>query len=90
MLHLIPTTYFFHISFPAGSDYEEVNVTLTFSQDSGNRQCFTITILDNSVFEDEENFILMILTESTPVTTVNASVFITDDEGIIIISMKSA
>ena len=65
----------------AGSDYEEVDTLLTFDERSWNRQCFSIMILSDSVFEGEENFNLTLESTDTTVTTIEATVSIQDDDG---------
>ena len=78
MITRIPLTK----NFAAGSDYEEVDIRLNFGQGSGNRQCFNIVILDDMVFEGEENFTLILVPVNPPVIrTINVTVFIQDNEG---------
>ena len=64
-----------------GSDYGGVNTSLLFDQGSVGRQCLNITIMDDSVLEGEESFILVLRSDSAEVTTRNASVSIQDNDG---------
>ena len=64
-----------------GLDYRRVNVRLMFDQGSVSRQCLNVTIMDDSVLEGEESFILVLQSESAGVTTRNASVSIQDNDG---------
>ena len=57
-----------------------VTVHLTFGQGSGNRQCFNVMVLDDLVYEEEENFILTMQSENVTILTLNASVLIQDDD----------
>ena len=54
---------------------------LFFGHGSGNRQCLNIIIMDDSVLEGEESFLLVLLSDSAEVTTRNASVSIRDNDG---------
>ena len=65
----------------AGSDYEEVDILLTFDERSLNRQCFSVMILSDSVFEGEENFNLTLESTDTTVTSIEAIVSIQDNDG---------
>ena len=67
----------------ADLDYEDVDISLTFGQGSSNRQCFNIVILDDTIFEGEENFILALDSDNTTVATTNTTVFIREDDGMI-------
>ena len=58
-----------------------MEIHLTFGPGSGNRQCFTVAIIDDLVIEGEENFILTLQSENATVTTLNSSVFIRDNDG---------
>ena len=72
------------LSFPfitANLDYGQVNMRLSFGQGSGSRQCLNITIIDDSVLEGEESFLLVLRSDSAEVTTRNASVSIQDNDG---------
>ena len=54
---------------------------LMFDQGSVSRQCLNIAIMDDSVLEGEESFLLVLQSESAGVTTRNASVSIQDNDG---------
>ena len=69
------------ISYTAGSDYEEVNTLLTFSQGS---ECFDIVILDDSIFEGEENFTLTLQSANATnatIASINTVITIRDNDG---------
>ena len=57
---------------------------LMFDHGSSSRQCLNITIMDDSVFEGEESFLLVLQSDSAGVTTRNASVSIQDNDGVLI------
>ena len=67
----------------ADLDYEDVDISLTFDHGSSNRQCFNIVILDDTIFEGKENFMLALDSDNTTVTTINATVFIREDDGML-------
>lgn len=70
--------------FIAGSDYEEVAVRLNLDRNSNDNLCFNIVILDDSVFEFEENFILTLKSlGDAAIRTINASVIIESDDGML-------
>ena len=62
-----------------GSDYEEVKMSLTFDRVSGNRQCLNVTIIDDSDFERDENFFLVVQPENAEVISI--SIVIQNDDG---------
>ena len=67
--------------YTAGSDYEEVNTLLTFSEGS---ECFDIVILDDSIFEGEENFTLTLQSANATnatIASINTVITIRDNDG---------
>lgn len=65
-------------------DYEPVSLSLTFSGDTRHR-CFEVIIHDDSIFEDEEGFLLTLASapgeEESLVGIMNASIYILSDDG---------
>ena len=63
-----------------GSDYAEIATNLTFGE---LRQCFIVTILEDSEFEGEERFLLTLQTPKgrSAFGNLTASVIIIEDDG---------
>ena len=61
-------------------DYIEVFKVLTFGEGSSVHQCFNMTVVDDTVFEEEEGFFLVVIPEEGKNVSINASVFILDND----------
>ena len=72
-------------------DYVGVSAVLTFSESSMDlRQCFNVTILNDTEPEKEEGFFLTVLpVEGRAVISVDASVFIQDSSSELYITLNS-
>ncbi len=55
---------------PADSDYQSISTTLTFSPELAIEQeiCFNVTVMDDSIFEDDESFLLLLRVEHAAVS----------------------
>ena len=51
-------TYELSLVLAAGSDYTPINTTLTFTPSDSSEQCEYIIILQDSILEDPENFLV--------------------------------
>ena len=74
-----------------GGDYNAVLLPDTFPTDSTELQeiCFLVDIIDDSMFENTEDFNLVLQAEGNVAFEANtALVVIVDDEGIIVLSLK--
>jgi hypothetical protein len=65
--------------FTAGDDYVSVNEILIFDPGRESVECLNVTISDDEIFEASESFVLSLDVEHE-VVTVNATVYILDDE----------
>ena len=60
-------TYELSLVLAAGSDYTPINTTLTFTPSDSSEQCEYIIILQDSILEDPENFLVHLATSDEDV-----------------------
>jgi len=67
----------------AGSDYTPINTTLTFTLSDSSEQCGYITILQDNILEDPENFLVHLATsdEDVMLQNVYSPITILDSSG---------
>ena len=88
---MIFCSHFYLICFSAPSDFTAASGTLTITED-GSVKCVSITIISDSEDEDDrECFAFAISTTTTDgvsLETTQATICITDDDGVLYISIK--
>ena len=76
----------------AGSDYTATYESLQFPMGSANglMRCLTVTITDDTLFEEDETFTVALTVTTSGVSVGNAmtTVTITDDEGMIAVTIE--
>ncbi len=82
IIHIICVIISLNALTTANTDFEDIEIALTFGPGFSNRQCFNVSIFDDNVFESDERFFLILSGER--LNAVETSILIENTEGEIV------